>query len=77
MERVVARKLARDINCTEILPANQGGAAAFTLIMMCRRAYGGKNKGCLWQSIRGCMQHSPFQAADGPARVVCMVSGES
>ena len=51
MERVVSRKLARDINCTEILPANQGGAAAFTLIMMCTKAYGRKNKRCLWQSI--------------------------
>ena len=58
MERVVARELARDINDTEILPANRGaggggggGAAAFTLIMVCTKAYGGKNKRCLWQSI--------------------------
>ena len=51
MERVVARELARDINCTEILPANQGGAAAFTFIMVCTKAYGGKNERCLWQSI--------------------------
>ena len=76
MERVVAKELARDINDTVILPANQGGAAAFTLIMMCRKAYGGKNKRCLWQSIS--RMHATESISSCWWTCSCsMVSGES
>ena len=64
MERIVARKLARDLEEREILPANQEGSDQYNahgkiqlhLHMTCTKDSRGKKKQWLWQSIS-----SPFK----------------
>ena len=78
MERTVSRKLARDLEEREILPANQEGLDQYNahgkikldLHMTCTKNSRGKNKQWLWQSISRMLTEESIQAADGPARTI-------
>ena len=78
MERIVARKLARDLEERKILPANQEGSDQYNahvkiqlhLHMTYTKDSRRKNKQRLRQSISRMLTTESIQAAEGPARTI-------
>ena len=78
MERIVARKLARDLEERKIFLANQEGSDQYNahgkiqlhLHMTCTKDSRGKNKQWQWQSIFRMLTTESIQAAEGPAGTI-------